>query len=170
MHSQIANSQHWSRVVKEDSLRNLPVGRVSQVFLCYQQIHPKLANSQHSCWVVKAGYLEQLTCTKVLTKGFFVINRCTCNFTTFLLGEKTPVKCKILGTVFATECTGETTIKNKVKQNKGILKFSAHNKTVNYANALVAYLLKQMASLCVEPFPSHVPAVRIRDATLVLAS
>jgi len=60
--------------------------------------------------------------------------------------------------------------KKQIKQNKGILKFSAHNKILNYANALVAYLLKQMASLCGQPNPSHVPAVRNRDATLVLAS
>jgi len=35
-----------------------------------------------------------------------------------------------LGTVFAAECPGETTIKSKEKQNRGILKISAHKKYV----------------------------------------
>jgi len=47
-----------------------------------------------------------------------------------------------MGTVFAAECPGETTIKNEVKQTKGILNLTAHNETVNYAKTLVANLLQ----------------------------
>ena len=48
----------------------------------------------------------------------------TCKFTT-LLGQD-PMKCKHWETVVAAECPGETTIKNKTKQNKGILNLSTH--------------------------------------------
>jgi len=46
-----------------------------------------------------------------------------------LLGQD-PMKCKHWETVFAAECPGETAIKNKEKQNKGILNLSTHKETV----------------------------------------
>jgi len=43
-----------------------------------------------------------------------------------------------LGTVFAAECPGETTIKSKVKQIKGILNLSAHKTLCMAAGAAKA--------------------------------
>jgi len=142
------------------------------MFSLLSTMQSHLAKFLHWCRVVKGRYLERLTCRKVLNKGFLLSKDALGNLKlhNIVSGWKIPVKCKTLGTVFAAECPGKTTIKNKVKQTKSILKVSAHNKTVNYANALVANLLQKMAPLCGVPFPSHVLAVRCWDATLLLAS
>jgi len=105
---------------------------------------------------LKEEYLEQLTCRKVLIKGFFFLTDEleTCDFTN--TDGSRPNEMRNTGNGVCSECLRKT----KKQQKEGILNLSTHDENVNYANALVANLVTINGFHCSEPCPSHVRSVR----------